>query len=288
MSFALFTANRTGELLLDILKGTSLRPKVITYARGAQRTGLASDLSRFTDDFRMTFITDNSAERCADINALTEGMLPVCIDWTKDFFNGVTYPVVYSHPSLLPMYRGYSAVTEQFERGVSIGGASFYLRNEKIDGGDIIRQEKIRLGFDMYPDDFFHIYAETCAKFLIDLDANGLSGFTTAQQDDMEAVYLQRKRTRDALIDFNRDAFSLYNHIRAYSRPFFGAYFISGGRKVTVWRAITEKWQGDYGEPGTILDMSINGTEIACGSGTIVITETDGMIWDDAAIGQKI
>lgn len=288
MSFVLFTANRTGELLLELLKGTGLRPKVITYARGAQRTGLAADMSRFTGDYRMTFISENSADRCADINALTEGMLPVCIDWTKDFFNGVGYPVIYGHPSLLPMYRGYSAVTEQFERGVAVGGASFYIRNERIDGGDLIYQNKIKLDFDMYPDDFYRLYAAECAKFLTELDAKGLDGFTPVPQDDTEAVYLQRKRTRDSLIDFNRDAFSLYNHIRAYSRPFFGAYFMSGGRKVTVWKAKTEKWQGDYGEPGTILDMSINGTEVACGSGTIVITETNGMIWDEEKIGQRI
>lgn len=286
MNIVLFTANYTGGLLLERLKRMGLRPHVVTYSKGFQRTGLAEDLSRFSGDFPMTLISDNSALRCAVVENLIKGCVPVCVDWTKDFFNGTDYPVICSHPALLPKYRGYSAVTEQFERGVALSGATFYIKNEKIDGGDIIYQKRIKLPFDGYPADFLAEYADACAEFIAKLSTSDLSSFTPRAQDDTSSFYLQRKRTRDALIDFGCDAFSLYNHIRAYSRPYFGAYFMTNGRKVTVWRAVAEKWQGDYGEPGTIIEMSANGTEVACGSGTIVITETEGMIWDDVEAGQ--
>jgi len=71
------------------------------------------------------------------------------------------------------------------------------------------------------------------------------------------------------------DAYSIYNQIRAFSRPFFGAYFYSEGTKVKVFRAKTEKWQGYFGEPGEIIKNDENGAEIACGSGTITLSEVE-------------
>lgn len=286
MEIILFTANVTGAMLLDTLKTGSLRPHVITYSRGFQRTGLAEDFSRFANDFPITFISANSHEKCPELEQIMKGNIAVCVDWTKDFFSGADYPVVYAHPSLLPLYRGYSAVTEQFERGVAVSGATFYLMGDQIDGGDILHQQRIRLDFNDYPMDFYEKYIPVCAGFIQELSRRGIDGFGRKQQDPDSAVYLQRKRTRDALIDFTRDAFSLYNHIRAYSRPFFGAYFMLNGQKVTVWKASTEKWQGDYGEPGTVIDIYDKLIEVACGSGTIMLSETEGLSPDDLAIGQ--
>ncbi len=285
MDIILFTANVTGAMLLDTLKTGSLRPHVITYSKGFQRTGLADDFTRFTNDFPITFISANSHEKCPELEQIMKGNIAVCVDWTKDFFAGAGYPVIYSHPSLLPLYRGYSAVTEQFERGVAVSGATFYLMSEQIDGGDIIYQQKIRLDFNDYPMDFYQKYIPVCAEFIHELNMRGPEGFGRTPQNPDSAVYLQRKRTRDALIDFNRDAFSLYNHIRAYSRPFFGAYFLMNGQKATVWRASTEKWQGDYGEPGTIIDIYDKQIEVACGSGTIMLTDCDGINADNLSIG---
>ena len=286
MELILFTANKTGAMLLDMLKKGGLRPHVITYCRGFQRTGLAEDFTPYATDFPVTFISANSYDKCPELADIIKDRQVVCIDWTKDFFIGTNVNAVYSHPSLLPMYRGYSSVTEQFERGVAISGASFYQSSEQVDGGDILYQEKIRIDFNDYPEDFLNKYIASCAAFIHEL-AEGRE-FQPVPQEHELAVYLQRKRTRDALIDFNRDAFSLYNHIRAYSHPFFGAYFMRQGKKITVWRASTEKWQGDYGKPGTVIWNEDGYVEIACGSGTIMLTETDGLNPETTAQGQSV
>lgn len=274
MSILLFTANQLGLTLLQELDRRSFYPEVVTYTRGFQRTALAADLGVHRKDFPMTFIAANSWDECGNLPELT-GRTIICVDWTKDFFKGAPVDVVYAHPSLLPAYRGYSAVTEQFVRGVAVGGASFYLAGEKVDAGDIIASGEIRIDFNDYPSDFFDKYAAVCADFIVELNRKGLPAYTPVPQNDDEAFYLQRKRGRDAVMDFRRDAFSLYNHVRGYSKPFFGAYFMNGGLKVTVWKAFTEIWQGDYGRPGDVLALTEEGVEVACGSGTIVITELE-------------
>ena len=48
-------------------------------------------------------------------------------------------------PSLLPKYRGYGAVSEQFIRGVVYSGVTIYEYNGVIDGGDIIYQQEIKV-----------------------------------------------------------------------------------------------------------------------------------------------
>lgn len=288
MDIVLFTSNRTGVILLKKLKGKGICPHTVTYAKGFQRTGLAEDFSLFGGDFPLTYISSSSFAECSFLPDIIKGKVPVCVDWTKDFFNGADFPVICAHPSLLPMYRGYSAVTEQFLRGVAVGGASLYIRNEQIDGGDIVFQQKIRIEFNDYPADFLDKYTDACASFIAQLITADISQLKPVRQDSESSFYLQRKRTRDALIDFSRDAFSLYNHIRAFSRPYFGAYFMLNGQKVTVWRAFTEKWQGDYGEPGTILDITGDSIEVACGSGTILFTEMQGFDPDNASNGTNL
>lgn len=285
MSIVLFTANQLGSMLLESLDGKGFYPEVVTYTRGFQRTALATDLGSFRKDFSMTFIASNSYLTCENIPDLS-GKTVVCFDWTKDFFKGSDVKAVFAHPSLLPSYRGYSALTEQFVRGVALSGATFYIQGDKIDGGDIVAQREIRIDFQDYPADFMHKYAEVCADFIIELNRKGINSYDPVPQNEEEAFYLQRKRGRDSFIDFNRDAFSLYNHIRGYSRPFFGAFFMKGDKKVIVWGASTEIWQGDYGRPGEVLSVTDDGCEIACGSGTIVLKEIeiDGKIYKGDSI----
>jgi hypothetical protein len=272
MGVTLFTANRLGCMVLDRLAEKNFFPDVVTYVRGFQRTSLSEDFGRYRQDFRLTFVAANTADQCENLPDLTDRTV-VCVDWTKDFFKDYEGDVIYAHPSLLPAYRGYSAVTEQFIRGVVRSGASFYRNSGRTDGGDILFSKEIPIGFDDYPMDFFEKYASVCADFITDINRRGLSAYQAKPQDEEQAFYLQRKRGKDSIMDFNRDAFSLYNHVRGYSRPFFGAYFMYGGEKVTVWRAKTENWQGDYGVPGTLLGVDGNGAEIACGSGTIILEE---------------
>jgi methionyl-tRNA formyltransferase len=288
VSIVLFTSNLTGELLLHKLDSLKVYPDVVTYNTGVQKTALSRDFSKFRGMFPMHFVSANKYEEAKREFALRSDDVAVCVDWTKDFFLETDIRAVFAHPSLLPLYRGYSAVTEQFMRGVAVSGASFYFSSDRVDAGDVLTRKEIRIEYEDYPEDFFDKYASACAEFIKELASGGLGSFQPEPQDDREAFYLARKRRREGVIDFNRDAHSLYNHIRAFSRPFFGAYQISGDRQITVWRAKTEKWQGIYGTPGTAVDFTPYGAEIACGSGSLIIEEAelDGRIYKRGDVHQ--
>ncbi|MCD8491424.1 MAG: hypothetical protein LRY51_05740 [Geovibrio sp.] len=152
MKTALFTSNLTGEYLLDALDELGCYPQVYTYPPGFQKTALSRDFTKYRGLFPVTFISANKYGEAEA--ALDNDTAAVCVDWTKDFFHGVrckgcVCPSLSSAP-----YRGYSAVTEQFLRGVAVSGASFYIASDRVDGGDVLFSEEIRIGFGEYPEDF--------------------------------------------------------------------------------------------------------------------------------------
>jgi methionyl-tRNA formyltransferase len=94
---------------------------------------------------------------------------------------------------------------------------------------------------------------------------------TPKPQDEALATYTGRIRRRDGFIDLNMGALYVHNTIRAYSHPYFGAYFYHNGEKITVWKSVCEKWSGNQGRAGEIIGRSPDGVEIACGEGSVIL-----------------
>lgn len=279
VNIAVFTANVIGFKLLEKLHELNCYPNIITYDTAFRRTKLSKDFSPFEDKFKIIYLQNNKYEDNAATLDKLDFNTAICIDWTKDFFrkSKAGFEIIQMQPSLLPKYRGYGCISEQFEKGVYHSGVTFFRNSAKIDAGEIIYQKTLRIEYDDYPEDFIENVVNVSAEFINDLSNYGLKKYKPFPQNEDEAFYIIRKRSRNAIIDFGRDAYSIYNHIRAFSRPFFGAYFFSQNSKVKVFKAKTEKWQGYFGEPGEILQNDDNGVEIACGSGTITLTEVEIM-----------
>lgn len=73
------------------------------------------------------------------------------------------------HPSFLPEYSGMSPVLWMLSDGVTEGGATVHYMNEKIDGGNILRQKKFPID---KRDSFFSVYtkaAKNGADLLIEV-----------------------------------------------------------------------------------------------------------------------
>ncbi len=278
VNITLFTSNVIGFKILEKLDEYSFYPNVVTFHKNFQRTNLSRDFSVYYKKFPMTFISTNKYNLAKSELQFINTLYIICIDWKKDFFNEEkpeNVEIIFTHPSLLPMYRGYGAITEQFLKGVSKSAISFYKPNDIIDGGKLIFQKEIPIEFNDYPMDFIEKFTDIAAEFILKINDNGLNSYEIKPQNENYSFYLTRQRTKNALIDFNRDAYSLHNHIRAYSKPFFGAFFYFNGEKTIVWKAYTEKWQGNYGKPGMVLRKTDDGIEVATGQGTIVITEIE-------------
>ena len=52
-------------------------------------------------------------------------------------------PIINVHPSLLPKYKGLSAVEQAMEAGEKVTGCSVHYVNEELDGGEVIMQGEV-------------------------------------------------------------------------------------------------------------------------------------------------
>ncbi|MGB9731247.1 formyltransferase family protein [Calditerrivibrio nitroreducens] len=274
---AIFSSVIFLEYLLPILYDEQLFDiPIYTYKSELHRKNRSFDLKNYKSFFNIVELSFGKFSELKNSIRLSDNTTAIFLDWNKEFLDETAnFFSVYVQPALLPMYRGYGAITEQFLRGVSVSGITFYLPSDITDAGDILYQKEIRIDFEDYPEDFIR---KVCGEVLSTIKTIDLSKCKRFSQRQELSFSLGRIRKRDAIIDFRTDALSVYNHIRGFSRPFFGAFCYYEGERIVIWRGKPERWQGVYGEPGEILKITDDGTEVACGNGTVILTEMENSV----------
>lgn len=269
----ILTNGYTGSKVLQRLKQLKLSPFVATSEQTDLRKKASGNILSFSKDFQVYEVNGESYGRAKDILPNTD--MIICIDWKKDYFENdkASCPVYYMQPSLLPKYRGYGAVSEQFIRGVVYSGITIYEYNGVIDGGDIIYQQEIRVENYFKVSDLMERQAHLTADFIASLYKG--EQYSRRKQQEEYAFYLPKIRKNSKKIDFNADALSVYNFIRAYTFPFSGAVFYFKGEEYKITDAALESWSGIEGRPGEIAAVNDYGIVAACGEGSVLIKEVE-------------
>ena len=267
----LFTQGFSGKLLCEALEKRGINHIIYTYALNAVRR--EADQVYLREGYPYRYINERSFD--GSKVEVQGGDVIICADWTKDFFHKTdpAAPVYHLHLSLLPGYRGYGAVSEQFLRGAAVAGVTLYRENGHIDAGPVAYQREIRIEHDHSAEEYIRACIKAAAEWISEL-ADGAQPALRAQ-DETAAFYVQRHRRRMGMIDLNACALYVYNTVRAYSKPFFGSYFYRNREKITVWKAKCERWAGIHDNPGTVLERTVNGAEVACGEGSVILTEVE-------------
>lgn len=179
------------------------------------------------------------------------------------------------HESLLPFYRGFSPVNWAIINGEKESGVSLFYLDKGIDNGDIIAQEKIKIGPD---DTAYDLYKKT-TKASIEIFFKYLPLLKNAKaprikQNEKMATYTCLRTPADGLINWGNSSSSIYNLIRGLSYPYPGAYTFLGNKKLVVWEAQpvidNRKYIGSIA--GRVVEISKNeGVKILTGDGSIFI-----------------
>ena len=181
------------------------------------------------------------------------------------------------HASLLPRHRGASCIQAAIAAGDRESGISIIKMVERLDAGDVVMAEGVRLSADetggslhdrlgaMAPD-----LTMTCIKRLAD---NTLTG---TPQDHERATYAPQLQRFDGQLDWGLPAEVLERRIRAYE-PWPGSYTHfkdSRGRtkrmKVFAEVRVSSKVKD---APGKVISVASSGITIACGDGGLVLNE---------------
>lgn len=142
------------------------------------------------------------------------------------------------HGSLLPAYRGGAPLVWAIINGEKRTGITLFQFDDGVDTGPIVAQAVTPVGPE---DTIATVYEriETLGEsLLIDALPRLAEGSLrpVPQQTGLSTIWPQRG-PEDGRIDWPLPARRLIDFVRAQTRPYPGAFFEHGGRKITVWAA---------------------------------------------------
>jgi methionyl-tRNA formyltransferase len=195
------------------------------------------------------------------------------------------------HASLLPKYRGASPINWAIINGDSETGITYQFIEKKLDAGDIIYQEKIKIESSdnsiTLSEKLSQLSSETVLKVL---DMIETKNYTRIKQDETKATYVKILKKEDGKLNFKEPAINIFNKIRGLL-PWPVAYCTFDGKFLKIFKA--EVINSNTGEPGEIIDIiKGKGFVVKAGNDALLICEVQpesGKKMDafSFAIGQK-
>jgi methionyl-tRNA formyltransferase len=176
------------------------------------------------------------------------------------------------HASLLPKYRGAAPIQWAIANGETVTGVTTMQLDRGMDTGPILLQRECVIA----PDDT-HItleprLADLGAELLIETLDGLVKGFVKPRaQDEAAATKAPMIRKSDGLIDFARTAEEISDRLRGFS-PWPGLQFSDQGRSIKILAAAVaaSPEPARDAEPGTVLGISRDGVDVACGKGSVL------------------
>ena len=181
------------------------------------------------------------------------------------------YQAINYHPSLLPKYRGGSAINWSIINGETETGVTIHYIDAGIDTGDIIIQERVPI----YPEDTVaSLYFERLYPIGVRMIAQAVRmiGEGTApriKQDNSQASYQPIIQEKHVIIDFGKSVQNVHNLIRG-SSPHPGATTYLRGKKIKIWNSRMIGENVKPSRPGEILQFMPQGIIIAAADGCIL------------------
>lgn len=174
------------------------------------------------------------------------------------------------HPSLLPKYRGAAPLQWSIAKGETLSGVTIFKVVKEMDAGDIVVQEEHAIAPDENAVQLSGRFSVLGAQLLMRaLDLLAAGNAPVRVQDHASATFAPKLRKEDGCLDWTKAAADLNNRIRGF-QPWPGAYFLSRGESIKVWKARVVPGEG---VPGQVLSADGEGPVVMTGSGALQLLQ---------------
>ncbi|MDI1344499.1 MAG: methionyl-tRNA formyltransferase [Pseudolabrys sp.] len=194
----------------------------------------------------------------------------------EEFLNAPTHGSIQYHPSLLPLYRGASAINWQIIKGEKEAGLSIFWPDNGLDTGDILTTRKTPIGPNdtlgtVYFDRLFPMGVEAMLEG-VDLVKAGKA--PRIKQDEALATYEGKCGPGNAKIDWGKPWEQIDRLIRGCN-PAPGAWTTLNGATVKIFDAKplpARDPKGIAGKLGEIVAVEADGITVVCADGRFKVT----------------
>src|SRR5436853_1450240 len=200
----------------------------------------------------------------------------------EEFLNIPTHGSIQYHPSLLPAYRGASAINWPIIKGEKKTGLSIFWPDNGLDTGDVLIQKKTPIGPSdtlgtVYFDRLFPMGVDAMLEG-VDLVKSGKA--TRIKQDESKATYEGRCGPGNAHIDWGKPWEQIDRLIRGCN-PAPGAWSKLGDTIVKIFDAKpmpARDPKGIAGKLGEIVAVDADSITVVCADGRFKATrvQADG------------
>jgi len=174
------------------------------------------------------------------------------------------------HASLLPRWRGAAPIQRALLAGDRETGITIMQMDAGLDTGPMLAQHRLAIepqdDAGSLHDKLAALGAEAIVRALAELEAGRARPVAQPAQG---VTYAQKIGAQDAEIDWARPSEEIERKLRAL-RPAPGARTQWRGESLKLWRADCAPPRG---QPGTVLAADAAGVVIACGEGSLCVSE---------------
>jgi methionyl-tRNA formyltransferase len=202
-----------------------------------------------------------------------------CFGWSyllkKDILALPRLGVIGYHPAELPRNRGRHPIIWALALGLPMTASTFFFMDEGADSGDILSREKVPIFFTEDAASLYERLTVTACRQITVFTAQLSSGrFPRIPQDHSMATTWRKRSMKDGEIDWRMSSRSIYNLVRALTRPYPGAHCVVDGSAVKIWKAeVADSLFPDVLnlEPGKVIKVGGSDVFIKCGEGVLRI-----------------
>ena len=191
----------------------------------------------------------------------------------EEFLNIPTHGSIQYHPSLLPKFRGPSAINWPIIEGETETGLSIFWPDNGLDTGAVLLQKRTPIS----PDDslgsvyFDRLFPMGVDAMLESVDLVKAGKAPRIKQDDSLATYEGRCSGDNARIDWGKPWRQIHNLIRGCN-PAPGAWTTLDGKTLQIFESKplpARDPKGIAGKMGEIVEVDANGFTVVCADGRI-------------------
>ena len=190
----------------------------------------------------------------------------------KELLDFPKYGCINIHASLLPKLRGGAPIHKAIINGYDKTGVTIMYMDEKMDSGDIIYQEEIKIEDDDNAGTLFDKLSILGSNMIIKVLPNIINNnINRTKQDESKVTYAYNITREEEKIDFNKSTKDVYNQIRGLN-PWPVGYANLDDKKIKIYSSKIGN-SSKNASVGEIINIYNDSIGVKTLDGEIIITE---------------